>query len=539
MLLVLLLVVPALVAHAGSRSGGRLSARSTAHRWRSAVAIAAAQQCALETAAERISPGARCWRSVVSMAERPSDAGRMKLSSSDSGMENINKVGPSEARIAAFRSKVEKLKGMDAAMREGEALLSNKKPRAATNPSAAACGVDKPPEQPTQTASSIGGVWQKPAEVQTYQPSTGSWGVFDRPADISAAFGGGKQVGVGAAPAESAEEKLAKQQATEALLAKFRQASAAGENWERKNVAQIEEALAEAKNWMRAGEVRRCARTLEPVWRNMSAKTELGGRVGLDLAMAYDANQETSRALEMYEALASSRSWEVKRLAKQLKFGIEAMQMLGVEAYAGVDITGYAVLPELALEKSYEQNYVGSTAQALVDSPAEAMAVLRIAASERAKQLWTPERVKASLAILRLPENRRVQQEGVLTGVWRLVLQVGAGGEVSADERLSQTIGPSANKGELRVSRLRAVGPLVGQLEGVMCQRIADGPDVQSAPSLRHDLQFDSYRVGLLRLPGGGPVTSTVLVLDATLLVTQETARGEDGASSAFYVWAQ
>jgi hypothetical protein len=47
--------------------------------------------------------------------------------------------------------------------------------------------------------SGVGGTWTKVQDstVETYKPKTGSWGAFERPKDISKAYGGGRRVGAG------------------------------------------------------------------------------------------------------------------------------------------------------------------------------------------------------------------------------------------------------------------------------------------------------------------------------------------------------
>eukprot|EP00543_Licmophora_paradoxa_P018510 CAMPEP_0202473746 /NCGR_PEP_ID=MMETSP1360-20130828/91899_1 /ASSEMBLY_ACC=CAM_ASM_000848 /TAXON_ID=515479 /ORGANISM="Licmophora paradoxa, Strain CCMP2313" /LENGTH=45 /DNA_ID= /DNA_START= /DNA_END= /DNA_ORIENTATION= len=44
------------------------------------------------------------------------------------------------------------------------------------------------------TTTGIGGSWNKNASAkqETYRPSRGSWGYFERPKDISKAYGGGR-----------------------------------------------------------------------------------------------------------------------------------------------------------------------------------------------------------------------------------------------------------------------------------------------------------------------------------------------------------
>lgn len=53
--------------------------------------------------------------------------------------------------------------------------------------------------QPKKTTTGIGGSWAKneTATGETRRPSRGSWGYFERPNDISKAYGGGKRVGAG------------------------------------------------------------------------------------------------------------------------------------------------------------------------------------------------------------------------------------------------------------------------------------------------------------------------------------------------------
>jgi len=51
-----------------------------------------------------------------------------------------------------------------------------------------------------------------------------SWGVFERPADISAAYGGGKQIGIGGYQSSEAEQKAAIEE-TKAKLKAFRKAA--------------------------------------------------------------------------------------------------------------------------------------------------------------------------------------------------------------------------------------------------------------------------------------------------------------------------
>lgn len=50
-------------------------------------------------------------------------------------------------------------------------------------------------EESQRITGSVGGRWEKPAEgveLDTHKPGVGSWGVFERPKDMSKAYGGGR-----------------------------------------------------------------------------------------------------------------------------------------------------------------------------------------------------------------------------------------------------------------------------------------------------------------------------------------------------------
>lgn len=105
-----------------------------------------------------------------------------------------------------------------------------------------------------KTTTGIGGTWTKKNEtdVETYKPSkSGTWGVFDRPKDISTAFGGGKRVGAGYTP-DSLTRKQSEQN-TKDRLRQYREKVGIEVQSEKDHAEEIEQALAIGK---RAMEVR-------------------------------------------------------------------------------------------------------------------------------------------------------------------------------------------------------------------------------------------------------------------------------------------
>jgi hypothetical protein len=96
-----------------------------------------------------------------------------------------------------------------------------------------------------QTTSGVGGTWTKPdinttaQVIETYKPKTGSWGAFERPKDISKAYGGGRRVGAGIDETSLLEST----RDTRERLQKYREKVGIDVQSEKDNAADIEEAL--------------------------------------------------------------------------------------------------------------------------------------------------------------------------------------------------------------------------------------------------------------------------------------------------------
>mmetsp|Transcript_62305 Transcript_62305/g.184347 ORF Transcript_62305/g.184347 Transcript_62305/m.184347 type:complete len:196 (-) Transcript_62305:999-1586(-) len=103
-----------------------------------------------------------------------------------------------------------------------------------------------------KTTSGVGGAWSKnsTAIAQTRRPSRGSWGYFERPNDISKAYGGGRRVG------ELDKEKMERSaEETRRKLQAYRQKVGIEVQSEKDHAAEIDDALALGQ---RAMEVRDC-----------------------------------------------------------------------------------------------------------------------------------------------------------------------------------------------------------------------------------------------------------------------------------------
>jgi hypothetical protein len=150
-----------------------------------------------------------------------------------------------------------------------------------------------------------------------------TWGVFERPSDISKAYGGGKRIGVGAPPPVVNATKEAE---TKARLAKFREKNQADERVVDAHWDEIQVAVNASKRLVARGMSYEAVQKLKVVEPWCTAKTRRGADALLELALAHEAAGEGDAARKVYAALVLSPIADVKRRAKQLSFGFEAAE---------------------------------------------------------------------------------------------------------------------------------------------------------------------------------------------------------------------
>jgi hypothetical protein len=176
------------------------------------------------------------------------------------------------------------------------------------------------------TTSGIGGSWDTSqtdeATQDIYQPKTGSWGAFPRPRDISKAYGGGKRVGVGYTETISSVDE------TRQRLQRYRVTMGIEVESEKNHATEIDDAMKIAAYAMQRGIYTSAVTALEKVTKFCSTNSKVGGKVFLELAMAYEAAGRTDEAITVYTTLSRSRTEEVSTNAKRLLYGIEAIKFM-------------------------------------------------------------------------------------------------------------------------------------------------------------------------------------------------------------------
>lgn len=177
----------------------------------------------------------------------------------------------------------------------------------------------------------VGGAYirNETAANETYRPSRGSWGYFERPKDISKAFGGGRRIGAGYMKKEDKEASLER---TRQRMKEYRIKMGIDVESEEKHASEIDEALNIAKIAMERGLYTTAVSALEKVTRWCSSNSKVGSKVFLELAMSYEAVGRKDEAIQVYQKLATCRLEDIKRDAKRLLYGLESYEFMKSDA---------------------------------------------------------------------------------------------------------------------------------------------------------------------------------------------------------------
>jgi hypothetical protein len=177
----------------------------------------------------------------------------------------------------------------------------------------------------------IGGAYLKNATAieETRRPSRGSWGYFERPKDISQAFGGGRRVGAGYM---KEEDKDASYERTRQRMQEYRAKMGIDVPTETEHAKEIDEAIRIAKLAMERGVYGAAVTSLEKVTPWCSSNSKVGSQVYLELAMAYEAVGKSDEAIQIYQKLTTCRMEDVKNNAKRLLYGLESFEFMKSDA---------------------------------------------------------------------------------------------------------------------------------------------------------------------------------------------------------------
>ena len=164
--------------------------------------------------------------------------------------------------------------------------------------------------------------------VPIHKPSkSGSWGVFERPADISRAYGGGRRIT--REEMRLMDEEYQLKSSEEAKTKSY--AMKMSRNVENENEKRIREALSISRSYMMFGDRNRALQALDNIVSSnlVGLQSELDGEVYLEYAMVLETVDKGEESRKIYgQLVASSNSPKVKRSALQLLQGLEITMKL-------------------------------------------------------------------------------------------------------------------------------------------------------------------------------------------------------------------
>eukprot|EP00187_Rhodella_violacea_P007408 CAMPEP_0174896830 /NCGR_PEP_ID=MMETSP0167-20121228/10936_1 /TAXON_ID=38298 /ORGANISM="Rhodella maculata, Strain CCMP736" /LENGTH=264 /DNA_ID=CAMNT_0016136501 /DNA_START=129 /DNA_END=923 /DNA_ORIENTATION=- len=165
-------------------------------------------------------------------------------------------------------------------------------------------------------------------EPAKYNPKVSTWGVFERPDDISKAYGGGKNIPMGGVKAQITEEQRKKDEKVKQLLAEYRKGLGIDLEKEETHREDIDRALLQFQKLQESAATNEAIRVLESVTKFTSPTSKRGGEVYLNLGMALEAVGRSADAKKIYTSVKRSPFPQHSSRARQLLFGFEAIKTL-------------------------------------------------------------------------------------------------------------------------------------------------------------------------------------------------------------------
>ena len=152
-----------------------------------------------------------------------------------------------------------------------------------------------------------------------YRPSVTSWGVFERPKNISKAYSGGRVIAKDE-PLETPEQTETRKKRVAKKLEKYRRTNTLNlSNEERR---EVEKALEEANEMLHVGSWEKAIEMLQPHQERINERSELGGKVIFCYAMCLDNAQRREEAQKQYKRVIGNQYGIVSKQAGRMLWGM-------------------------------------------------------------------------------------------------------------------------------------------------------------------------------------------------------------------------
>ncbi|KAI5056780.1 hypothetical protein GOP47_0028598 [Adiantum capillus-veneris] len=208
-------------------------------------------------------------------------------------------------------------------------------------PAGLTAGFESPPpgSLPEVEIITRDGTTQQSSKDGLYKPKVVTWGVFERPADISRTYGGGRTIKPGE-QLETEEEKRARNARTKEILAAYYKK--VGLDVDPTIKAECTKALKQGSELFEKGYLQSAIDQFEKVMQQMPYQSELHGLAALQRAVCLDSSNRFEEARALYEKIASHPNFTVRKKAKQLLYGFKAMDNLKVSIGSRWDTSMYS-----------------------------------------------------------------------------------------------------------------------------------------------------------------------------------------------------
>eukprot|EP00899_Mesostigma_viride_P018861 jgi/Mesvir1/26977/Mv20690-RA.1 len=160
-----------------------------------------------------------------------------------------------------------------------------------------------------------------------YKPLVSTWGLFERPSDISKSYGGGRNIEPGQ-PLESEEATAARQQRVARLMLEYRKSM--GMDLSEEDREECQQLCDNAAVLMDRGKLRDAIDMFDKVLEKAPLKHQLGGEATLQKAICLDSLCRGEEAQKLYKTLTNHPVIDIQKKANRLLFGFKAMEKLKV-----------------------------------------------------------------------------------------------------------------------------------------------------------------------------------------------------------------
>jgi tetratricopeptide (TPR) repeat protein len=163
---------------------------------------------------------------------------------------------------------------------------------------------------------------------ELHKPKVATWGIYPRPANISEAYGGGRNLKPGQA-LESEEAKREREKRVSSALSNYRKSI--GLEIDPEVEREAENLFEAGERDFQAGRISQALSCFHRATELVPLRSKIGGRAALQKAICLDSLGKNSEAYPIYKSLEGHSAPGVAKAAKRMLFGFKAAENLKVD----------------------------------------------------------------------------------------------------------------------------------------------------------------------------------------------------------------